>query len=319
MACEPRRVLYLSCEDRWPVLHWRLSHIARYLGIDLGELDGRLFLQDLVGEDTILWERDPRTGMTSTPGFARLRERITETGAEVLIVDGISDTFAGNENARGDVKRYVNALLSLIPPDGGLLLVGHVGKLTASSNAVTSEGYSGNTAWHNAVRARWYLYPERDEPDDSGRAQPTGNLLLELQKTNLGPTAAAMRFTWDDDAHLFVGRQEPAAAAGGLVEGIRERTERAALLRAIVGCADASVSVPAAMQGPRTAYLVLTQRPEFPDGLRGGQGSKKRRLARHLEALRQIQHIRESSIRRSNRHLTLVIEPTQEGRAACVA
>ena len=139
IPCKQQRVLYLSCEDRWPVLHWRLSHIALYLEIDLGALAGELLLHDLGGEDTILWERDPRTGMTLTSGFGHLRERMTATRAHVLIVDGISDTFAGNENARGDVKRYVNTLLSLIPPNGALLLIGHVAKL-AATNSATSEG-----------------------------------------------------------------------------------------------------------------------------------------------------------------------------------
>jgi hypothetical protein len=314
VPCEQRRLLYLSCEDRWPVLHWRLTHIARHFGIELDELSGELFVEDLVGEDTILWERDPRTGFTTTAGFACLRRRMESTGAQVLIVDGVSDTFSGNENARGDVKRYVNGLLSLIPPDGALLLVGHVAKPTAA-NSATSEGYSGSTSWHNAVRARWYLYPEREQTEDGERAQPTGNLLLELQKSNLGPTSAAMRFAWDEAAHLFVGRHE--LVSGGLAESIRNRSECDAILRSLVACADAQIPVPAALQGARTAYLVLTQRAEFPDTLRGGQSSKRRRFSRHLESLRHIRHVTEASIRRSNRHYTVTIEPTKEGRAAC--
>lgn len=313
VPCERRRVLYMSCEDRWEVLHWRLSHIARHLGIDLGELDGWLFLHDLVGEDVILWELDRSTGMTLTPGFSQLQRRMDETTSQVLIVDGVADTFGGNENDRGNVKRYVNSLLSIIPTDGALLLIAHVDKLTAR-NPATGQGFSGSTGWHNSVRARWYLRPDRDESEEETR-EPSRDLLLELQKSNLGPSTAAIRFTWDDDAHLFVGRSE--AAVGGFVDGIRDNTERDAILRAIVASTDAGVHVPAAMQGPRTAYAVLTHRDEFPESLKGDQRLKKRRFARHLEALRHIRHIADSTIRRGNRHLTPVIEPTTEGRAAC--
>lgn len=311
MVPEPRRVLYLSCEDRWPVLHWRLRHIAAYLGVDLGEAHGRLFVQDLVGEDVVLWERDPKTGFTSTSGLACLRRSMESTGAELLVVDGISDTFAGNENARGDVKRYVGALLSLIPPDGGVLLVGHVAKLAASSPG-TSEGYSGSTAWHNAVRARWYLRPETVEGEDDAR--PTGSLLLELQKSNLGPSAPTIRFRWDEDAHLFVGHRE--AGDRGIVDDIRDRTERTAILIALRSAGAANVAVPAATTGPRTAYHVLSAQAGFPESLRAGRPSV-RRFWRHLEALRAIAHVCDTSIARTDRHRIAALALTPEGLRAC--
>lgn len=118
---------------------------------------------------TVLWQQDPRTGYTTTRAFGELAERMGANASQVLVVDGISDAFGGNENARVEVKRYINALLSLIlPHEGALLLLGHVAKPTVS-NAATSEGYSGSTQWHNAVRARWYLYPEIEKSDDDGR------------------------------------------------------------------------------------------------------------------------------------------------------
>jgi RecA-family ATPase len=71
-----------------------------------------------------------------------------------LFVDGISDTYGGNENVKTDVKRYVNALVGLIPPvTGAVVLEGHVAK-PAATNGQTTEGYSGTTGWHNSVRAR---------------------------------------------------------------------------------------------------------------------------------------------------------------------
>src|SRR5690606_6157718 len=204
LRVERRRVLYLSCEDRENVLHWRLDRICRHLGISLADLAGHLHIVELVGRDSMLWARDPRTGAFVTAAYGQLEARMRETRAAVLVVDGVTDTFGGNENSRPEVKSYVNVLLPLVPADiGALLLLGHVAKLTAS-NAATSEGYSGSTGWHNAVRARWYLYPETEQDEDGGRPQRTGRLALELQKSNLGPIDETIPWRWSEAAHMFL-------------------------------------------------------------------------------------------------------------------
>lgn len=168
-----RHVLYLSCEDRENVLHWRLSRICSHLAVNLASLRNWLNVVDLVGRGAVLWERDPRTGYTVTAAYGLLAQRMEQQHTEMLIVDGVSDTFAGGENVRHEVKRFINAIVALIPEDtGAVLLVGHIAKPNASA-AQTTEGYSGSTAWHNSVRARWYLYPliPRDGPER--RRQPT--------------------------------------------------------------------------------------------------------------------------------------------------
>ncbi len=303
-----RRVLYLSCEDRAGILHWRLDRICRNLRINLADLAGRLDIVELVGRDSILWERDPRTGYTVTPAYGQLAERVRDSSTEVLMVDGVSDTFAGNENARGEVKRYVNALVALIPPDtGSVLLIGHVAKPTAT-NAQAGEGYSGSTQWHNAVRARWYLYPETAQGEDNDRAERTGRLLLELQKSNMGRTDQSIPWRWDDDAHLFLPESAPTA----FDRKHQQREEERGILLALRGCTVASIVVPAAMQGPRTAYHVLRQRPEFPESLRSGRASV-RRFWREIEALRQIRHVEECEYRRTNAHKGLALILTTEG------
>lgn len=227
LETQRRRAQYLSCEDRQDVLHWRLRHICTHLGVDLASLRGWLEILDLVGRDSGLWEKDPRTGIALTTGYWRLADRIREYQTQVLIVDGVSDAYGGGENNRSEVKRFVNALLKLIPSDdGALLLLGHVPKPTASG--VTTEGYSGSTQWHNAVRARWYLYPEVEEGEDQRPAR-TGNLVLELQKSNLGRTDQSMRFAWDQDAHLFLSTGLDSVTSFDRTH--RDRTERAAILR----------------------------------------------------------------------------------------
>src|SRR3989304_3986833 len=217
------------------------------------------------------------------------------------MVDGVSDTFAGNENARGEVKRFVNAVVALTPPDAGaVLLVGHVSK-PASTAGANGEGYSGSTSWHNSCRARWYLYPETIQGEDGERAERTGDLILELQKSNLGRTDQSIRFSWDQEAHLFLGREIVGATAADRAH--RDRIERKGILAALQACAESTppVIVSAAMQGPQTAHHVLSLRPEFPDSLRAGKPAV-RRFRRHIEALRQIRAVEEREYRRANGH-----------------
>ncbi len=305
---EQRRVLYLSCEDREGVLHWRLAKICAYLGIHLSELNGRLDIIDLVGHDTILYQ-PKREGSPLTAAYHQLAARMKTEQTQVLVVDGISDTYDGNENARAEVKAYVNALLALIPPDdGAVVLVGHVAKLAA--NTSTKEGYSGSTGWHNSVRARWYLYPELQNGDD-GKPASTGNLMLELQKSNLGPADRAMKFAWDEAAGMFAGKI--VGEESHFDKKYQERVEREALLAIFES---RSVDIPSAAMGPRTAFHVLSVQPDFPASLLSGTPGKKR-FWRLIEELRQMGLIEESSIRRSGRKTTAVLVPTNKAVSGC--
>ncbi|MFA6312639.1 MAG: hypothetical protein WC681_14245, partial [Sterolibacterium sp.] len=208
-----------------------------------------------------------------------------------------------------------NVLLALIPPaTGALILIGHVNKATAGGS--TGEGYSGSTSWHNSMRARWYLSHETNQGEDGERSERTGKLIFELQKSNHGEVGAQIEFEWDNEAHLFIGR-----AKGGLTEfdrRHRDKTEQQGILRALQACAASipAIVVPAAMQGPRTAFAVLSQRPELSDSLRTGKPGK-RRFWKHMETLRQIHALEEVEYRRSNRPLTGQLILTSEGLRQC--
>ncbi len=306
-----RRVMVLECEDRAPVPHWRLSRICRHLGIDLGGLRGWLHVVDMVGRDAVLY--DPHAGRPLTPVYSELARWIEGCGAEVLLVDGISDTYAGDENNRGQVKRYVNALLGLVPPDrGAVTLIGHVDKATVRKTGRETEGYSGSTQWNNAVRSRWYLYPEMQ--GDAGEApERTGKLIFELQKENYSKDLTLIEFTWDDVAHVFVGRTPSALAFD---RRHQERQDEVGILAALQSCAAKGITVPAASTGQRTAFHVLSAADVFPDALRGD----KRRFWRRVEGLRQLGQVAEREHRRaSDRHPIRVLVATAAGntRGSC--
>lgn len=297
MEVQRRRVLILACEDRRDVLHWRLSRLCRYLGVDLASLSGWLTIHELVGQDTILWRLDTREGPVRTDAYGELKARLGEAQADVLMVDGIADVFAGSENDRAQVKDFVNSLLGLIPERrGAVLLLGHVNKPTASA-AGTSEGYSGSTQWHNAVRARWYLRPD----------ETTGGLTLELQKSNLGRADQQIAFGWDDENALFAGRRIDSEASAR-----REEEERQAILQAMAACQREGNSVPAAMTGPRTAFHVLSATKFLPKSL------SSRKFRERLEELRSMGKIQEGSTQRTSRHPVATLELKSAAFLECV-
>lgn len=293
-----RRVLYLSAEDRVGVLHWRLARIAAVEGFVPADLDG-LRVMDLVGHDSILFRRTSVTRAGVTAAYGVLERLIAETRAEVLVVDGVSDTFGANENDRADVKQFVNSLVRLVGDHGAVILIHHVAKAAAIDSS-TSEGYSGSTGWHNTVRARWYLYPETERSE--ARKNPTGALVLSLQKSNLGRSDLSLRLRWDDDAHLFVCE----GSGSRFDTSIRDETERAGIVRAMHEVAARGDYVPAAAQGPRTALHVLSASPVFPEALK--KRAAKARFWRHIEELRRIRTVREGSYRHSNRHVIATLQ-----------
>jgi hypothetical protein len=304
---ERKRVLYLSCEDRKSLLHWRLWRICAHLRQNLSQLRGWLDILDLVGFDTILIDRN-FAGAFQTYAYNLMCDRMAQQITEFLIVDGVNDTYGGNTASPSDIKKFVNSLVAKVPPDtGAVLLAGHVNKPSSTAGAA-GDGYLGPTAWHNAVRARWYLYPETIEDEESKRVEHTGRLNLDLQKSNLGKTDQSMLFEWDDDAKLFLSTGT-SHALSKFDKAHRDRTEQAGILAAMRACAARSEPVPAATMGRRTAFHVLSVCAEFPDSLRSGRPGI-RRFWHQVEILRANAAIKSVELKRNNRKIidTLVLQ-----------
>lgn len=308
LRVEQRKVLYLSAEDRANDLHGRLSHICSHLGVDLASLDDQLFVLDLVGWDTILWTANETGRGQTTPAYKELERLIETTAADVVIVDGITDAYAGKELDRGQIKSFVNSLLALIDPQrGAVLMLGHTNKLTAQGVS-TSEGYSGSTQWHNAVRSRMYLYPETERDEEDGERRNTGKVTLALEKSNLGAVGHRLTFEWNAEAGLFVGRKKETDADVAR----REQAERSSILEALTDCASRGDYVPAAGTGRRTAYHVLVATGQLARTLCRTSAARKR-FWRRVEELRAMGKIRESWIRRGDGHKVRTLELVSPG------
>jgi hypothetical protein len=279
VSTEQRRVAYIACEDREVDLHRRLDGICRAMGVSLADLAGELDLVDMVGQN-------PRL---SSDGAAALSASVVGRRVELLIVDGVADTFDGDENDRGDVKRFVNRLLSLVPNDGAVLLIGHVAKTDLDGRpGHARHGYGGTTGWHNSVRSRWFLIRDGERRT------------LSLEKSNLGgPVNSVMHLEWRDGAFhggRVIGPSEEDRRA-------QDDSERKALIEAVRGCVRNGITVPTASGGSgRTAFLTLKLRPEFPKTLLRPRENRKR-FNELLEQALQRGEVRVEEYRNDNRKL----------------
>ena len=294
--CDRRRVLFVSFEDDADVLHWRIRRGCDMLGVDVAALTNWLFVVDATSCDALFVET--RDGLAATVAHEWLRETMLGTGARVLMIDNASDAFAGNENSRAQVRAFVRAIRRVIPRDGALLLLAHVDKVSAKTPH-EALGYSGSTAWHNSVRARWYLY--RD-PDD--------RLKLDVRKVNYGRAGTEIVLRWSETAHTFVADIQ--APRSPIDARLRDSDERAAILATIRAANTAGDPLPTATRGERSAHAVAEARG-LPDALRGRRG--KARFYAHLEALRAAGAVRVDAVKTACRHLREVYRPAVEGMA----
>ena len=159
----PFRSLIWACEDDADELWRRQEAVSRQFEIELDAPGDNLIIQSRRGVDSTLMTV-AHGELKRTPAFTELRDQVNDLGVEVLWLDNVAHLFGGDENVRGQVTGFINAMAGLVTgrPFAVVLL------------AHTSRGYgsefAGSAAWENAVRMRWYLGnklpDERQDADD---------------------------------------------------------------------------------------------------------------------------------------------------------
>lgn len=294
LPVEVRGVDLVSFEDAEPVIHWRLHRVCRALGVDMASVAKGMRIFDGTKCVSAWFARGEHGTYGPTLSFHKMAERIGGP-ARVVIVDGSSDTFAGSEIDRAQVKAFIRMLRRLVAEDGGLLLLAHVDKPAAKA-PTESLGFSGSTGWHNGVRCRWFMYRETDEDGTEGE-----NVVIEVRKSNYGSSGHRMALRFDHDAHVF-RRVDAAPERGG---PFQRADEADAICDAIRAAWQAGDPIPAAMGGQRTAHSVCEAREDFPESLKGRAG--KRRFGKALEQLRAAGKVQVQSHRKPNRHVIEVL------------
>ncbi len=176
----PVNVLFWACEDDKDELWRRQVAINQHFGITMSDLHGRLHIDVRRGFENTLF-----TTAFGKPAFTALREELREQigdyRATVVILDNIGQVFGGNENDRHHVTSFVNGIYGIgagMVPRFTPMLLGHVSRSQGSE-------FSGNLAWENACRMRWYLgetLPDQS-PDDDDAPDPD-TVFLAKRKAN---------------------------------------------------------------------------------------------------------------------------------------
>lgn len=186
--------IYLTCEDDAGQLHWRQAHLCDALGVPMLELTSKLHLVSLKGAlDNDLAIFTAEGTLAPTAAFKRLRAMVQESGSKLVILDNVAHLFTGNENARGDVTRFVNLLNGLALNTGAaVLLLGHPNK--------SGDSYSGSTAWLNAVRSHVTINHEKVS---NGGILDLDARVLAVGKANYAQTGEVVRFRWHQWAFVL--------------------------------------------------------------------------------------------------------------------
>ncbi len=252
----PGRVMCFMCEDSADELQRRQADINGVLHVAHTEL-GNLRLQSRKHSDNALgvWDRSAGT-LKLTPAWHQLKRDAVDFGADVVVIDTLSDVFVGDEINRTQVNAFVKVCLGRLAAafGGSVIALGHPS--VAGRNSGT--GTSGSTAWSNAVRSRLYLrYPDRSE---------RGNIReLEGMKLNYGPKGSLLKIKWSRGAFDVVAGKVTASdtATGWPATSIPalDDAAEAATLAALNECVGTALS-PAPNSAHYTPKVLKRRVPE---------------------------------------------------------
>lgn len=188
--------IYITCEDDEGQLHWRQAHICEALGVSMASLAGKLEVASLRGAlDNALGTEGQDGEFILSASYHRIAALIRRTDAKLVVLDNVAHLFPGNENNRGEVTRFVNALNRLAGDSGAAIIVlGHPNK--------SGDDYSGSTAWLNAVRSQIVI--EHDLQTDMRT--------VTVGKANYARKGNQLRFAWVDWAFVLEDDLQPDTA-----------------------------------------------------------------------------------------------------------
>jgi RecA-family ATPase len=167
--CKAMPVLAVLCEDKKGELHRRQNAINRYLDCAGDPSLEQFHLWPRVGFENYLVEYDKNGNAKLTSFDQRLLDQVTDLGPgpKLVILDTLADLFGGNEIERRTVNHFIKRILGRLSKDHGatVMLLAHPSRAGVNDGS----GFSGSTAWNNAVRNRLYLSKvnEKNGDDDN--------------------------------------------------------------------------------------------------------------------------------------------------------
>jgi RecA-family ATPase len=179
--------VFLSAEDETDELHRRLARIEPRM-----ERLSALTIIPLAGEDAVLAAPHGRDRLIQPTALFKAVAHVVATHRPMLLVlDTAADLFAGNENARTEVRTFISMLRGVcLKRRVTIVLLSH----PSQSGLASGSGSSGSTSWNNSVRSRLYFsrrIVDRIEDDPDLR-------VLEQMKSNRSRVGGKIVVRWKD-------------------------------------------------------------------------------------------------------------------------
>jgi RecA-family ATPase len=240
--------LGLYCEDSEEELHRRQDDINAVFGLTYSHLADMRWISG-VGDDWTLVNFTADGRMQTTERWNSLVHEVKACGARLVLLDTAADLFGGNENDRGQVRRFISLLAGLARDiDGAVLLNCHPSRSGLASGNLDG----GSTAWSNSFRSRWSL--ARPEGEDVPADTP--DRLLTRRKANYANGGDIIRLRWTKGAFV------PQSLEGG-VSGIVNRAATEAVFLTLLDRAEtAQTRVSDSKNAANYAPRVFAQRPD---------------------------------------------------------
>ena len=194
----PGPAIFVDAEEDINALHIRLAAILRHYGATFADaVKGGLHLISLAGHDAVLGAPTRNGKIEPTTLYKQLLEAAGDIKPKMIAIASSADVFAGNEIDRSQVRQFVSLMTRIaIVANGTVCLIGHP-SLTGIN---TGTGLSGNTAWHNSVRARDYM--TNIKPSEEGEQPDTDLRQLMFKKNQYGPVAETILLRYQNGLFL---------------------------------------------------------------------------------------------------------------------
>lgn len=180
-AVEPIKSVGVYCEDDEDELMRRWQRIEEHMQIEDDSRNARMVSR--LGDDNILATFTKSGIIELTPFHKQVVEFAKDEHAELVILDTVSDCFAGNENDRPQVRQFVQVALGTIAREiaGAVMFLAHPSR----AGMADGSGQSGSTAWEGTVRSRLYFH---DEDAPSGGSPDRDARVMKIAKANYAPS-----------------------------------------------------------------------------------------------------------------------------------
>jgi RecA-family ATPase len=191
------RCLMFTCEDGLDELNRRAAAILEMIGMQWSDCGDRLALIPMRGADMDAVLASSRNDGTLQPTgtYLALRELVGRFEPDLIVIDTLADTFAGEENRRADAKAFVNLLVRLRPA-ATIITTAH----PSVSGQAEGRGTSGSTGWPAAVRSHLYLDRVRES---DGRELDADVRVLRNMKANYSRQGTGeIELKWRDGAFV---------------------------------------------------------------------------------------------------------------------